>query len=215
MSVPDALARVRDCPFVVDALRAADALSQAAASDRGAQTVAALTLAACDPGDQLAAIAAVHALGRVFDDSADGLLSELLSTSTRSRANTPRRAWAPACPDSTPSVVSSPSWPPGAFRACSPSGPSNAGPVQPPTTWLSPWRGHSLRTTTRPRWARLVGDARPRARQCARPGRCATVPPTSPRMPRCGSPRWLRSATASATLPRPTSCGPSPGPMMP
>ena len=139
MSVPDALARVRDCPFVVDALRAADALSEAAALDRGAQTVAALTRAACDPGDQLTAIAAVHALGRVFDDSAEGVLSELLSHEHAFlREHASVGLWAPACPDSTLSGASSPSWPTGGFRAWSLSGLSNGGPVQRPTTSLSP-----------------------------------------------------------------------------
>jgi glycosyltransferase involved in cell wall biosynthesis len=79
MSVENALATMREAPFVVDGLRAADELAQAAGRDGGRRAARTLARAAEDPDDELTAIAAVHALGRVFDDEADAVLSDLLS----------------------------------------------------------------------------------------------------------------------------------------
>src|SRR5699024_770305 len=47
--------------------------------DPGSDAVAVLTRAVEDTTDQPTGIAAVHALGRAFDDEADAVLSELLS----------------------------------------------------------------------------------------------------------------------------------------
>jgi glycosyltransferase involved in cell wall biosynthesis len=74
-----ALRAVRDAPFVVDALRAAEDLAVAAGQDRDPRAVRTLVAAVEDPVDELTAVAAVHALARVFDDEADAVLSELLS----------------------------------------------------------------------------------------------------------------------------------------
>ncbi|GLY32795.1 glycosyltransferase [Kineosporia sp. NBRC 101731] len=79
MTVERALATVREAPFIVDVLRAADDLALAAARNGGRRAARTLTRAIHDPQDQLTAIAAVHALGRVFDDEADAVLSDLLS----------------------------------------------------------------------------------------------------------------------------------------
>ncbi|HST81452.1 MAG TPA: glycosyltransferase [Kineosporiaceae bacterium] len=79
MVVDQALATVQEAPFIVDVLRAADDLALAAARNGGHRAAEVLTRAAHDPEDELTAIAAVHALGRVFDDEADAVLSDLLS----------------------------------------------------------------------------------------------------------------------------------------
>ena len=74
-----ALAKVRDAPFLLDAIRAADALTEAAGHDGGPHAVKVLAAAIGEPDDQLIAIAAVHALGAVFDGGAGAVLSDLLS----------------------------------------------------------------------------------------------------------------------------------------
>lgn len=79
LSLNDALAKVRDAPFLLDAIRASDALTEAAGRDGGPFAVKLLTRAVEDADDQLMAIAAVHALGAVFDDGAAVVLSGLLS----------------------------------------------------------------------------------------------------------------------------------------
>lgn len=79
MTVERALATVREAPFIVDVLQAADDLALAASHNGGRRAAHTLTRAIHDPEDQLTAIAAVHALGRVFDDEADAVLSDLLS----------------------------------------------------------------------------------------------------------------------------------------
>jgi glycosyltransferase involved in cell wall biosynthesis len=79
MAVQRALAMVREAPLIVDVLQAADDVALAAARDGGRRAAELLTRAIEDPADELTAIAAVHALGRVFDDEADAVLSELLS----------------------------------------------------------------------------------------------------------------------------------------
>jgi glycosyltransferase involved in cell wall biosynthesis len=81
LSLNDALAKVRDAPFLLDAIRASDALTEAAGRDGGPFAVKLLARAVEDADDQLMAIAAVHALGAVFDDGAGVVLSGLLSDS--------------------------------------------------------------------------------------------------------------------------------------
>lgn len=80
MDLTAALQRLRDAPFLLDVMRSADDLAFAASRDGGPQAVALLEKAVYDEANEVVAIAAVHALGRVFDDSADALLSELLSS---------------------------------------------------------------------------------------------------------------------------------------
>ena len=64
MALQSALAKVRDAPFLLDAIRASDALTDAAGHDGGPHAVKVLAAAIDEPDDQLIAIAAVHALGR-------------------------------------------------------------------------------------------------------------------------------------------------------
>ncbi|MCW2833117.1 MAG: glycosyl transferase group 1, partial [Nocardioides sp.] len=63
---------------MVDVLRSADLLATAAGREGGPESVRLLT-AAIHEDDELTAVAAVHALARVFDDGADAVLSALLS----------------------------------------------------------------------------------------------------------------------------------------
>lgn len=79
LSLNDALAKVRDAPFLLDAIRSADSLRGAARRDGGPFAVKLLSRAVQDDDDQLMAIAAVHALGAVYDDEAGAVLSQLLS----------------------------------------------------------------------------------------------------------------------------------------
>lgn len=79
LSLPDALAQVRDAPFLLDAIRSSGALTEAAGRDGGPFAVKLLSRAVEDADDQLTAIAAVHGLGAVFDDGAAARLSDLLS----------------------------------------------------------------------------------------------------------------------------------------
>ena len=72
------LDEVRQAPFVVDVLRSGDRLAAAASAERGPEHVRLLAMVVHED-DQLSAVAAVHALARVFDDGADAVLSELLS----------------------------------------------------------------------------------------------------------------------------------------
>jgi len=78
MALQSALAAVREAPFILDAVRAGDELVVAAGNDGGPHAAAVLAAAVRDD-DQVTAIAAVHALGAVFDDRAADELSELLS----------------------------------------------------------------------------------------------------------------------------------------
>jgi len=79
MELTAALDRLRRTPFLLDIVRSADDLALIASREGGRQAVGILRRAIHDDENQLVAIAAVHALGRVFDDEADDLLSELLS----------------------------------------------------------------------------------------------------------------------------------------
>lgn len=77
-SLQRALDEVQQAPFVVDVLRSGDRLAAAAGGDRGPEAVRLLAGVIQEP-DELTAVAAVHALARVFDDGADAVLTELLS----------------------------------------------------------------------------------------------------------------------------------------
>lgn len=78
MGVQTALDAVRAAPGVVDAMRLADDLAFEAGRDRGVRTLRVLASALAGE-DQVAAIAAVHALAEVFDEQAARMLSGLLS----------------------------------------------------------------------------------------------------------------------------------------
>src|SRR5664279_3148176 len=78
MALQSALAAVREAPFILDAVRAGDDLVVAAGNDGGPHAAAVLAAAVHDD-DQVTAIAAVHALGAVFDERAAQELSALLS----------------------------------------------------------------------------------------------------------------------------------------
>jgi glycosyltransferase involved in cell wall biosynthesis len=80
MELTAALDRLRRTPFLLDVVRSADDLALTASRSGGRQAVGILRRAIDDGENQLVAIAAVHALGRVFDDEADEALSELLSS---------------------------------------------------------------------------------------------------------------------------------------
>ncbi|CAD6011293.1 glycosyltransferase [Agreia sp. COWG] len=79
MELTAALDRLRRTPFLLDVIRGADDLALVASRAGGRQSVAILRRAIADADNELVAIAAVHALGRIFDDEADDALSELLS----------------------------------------------------------------------------------------------------------------------------------------
>ncbi len=79
MALQSALAAVREAPFILDAVRAGDDLVVAAGNDGGPHAAVLLAAAVRDDDDQVTAIAAVHALGAVFDERAAEELSDLLS----------------------------------------------------------------------------------------------------------------------------------------
>jgi glycosyltransferase involved in cell wall biosynthesis len=70
---------MRQARSILDGIRSADDLTIAASRDGGVRAVRLLAQAALDPGDQLTAIAAIHSLAQVFDESADDVLVTLLS----------------------------------------------------------------------------------------------------------------------------------------
>ncbi|MEI5672238.1 MULTISPECIES: glycosyltransferase [unclassified Nocardioides] len=78
LSLRRALDEVQQAPFVVDVLRSGDRLATAAGGEGGPESVR-LLAAVIHERDELTAVAAVHALARVFDDGADAVLTELLS----------------------------------------------------------------------------------------------------------------------------------------
>ncbi|GIG29745.1 glycosyltransferase [Cellulomonas marina] len=78
MGIQTALDALRAADRIVDAVRLADELAFEASRDPGARTVRVLR-GALDDGDQLAAVAAVHALGAVADEEASRVVSGLLS----------------------------------------------------------------------------------------------------------------------------------------
>ncbi|WP_241979120.1 MULTISPECIES: glycosyltransferase [Cryobacterium] len=70
---------MRQTRSILDGIRCADDLTIAASRDGGIRAVRLLAQAATDHGDQLTAIAAIHSLGQVFDESADDVLVSLLT----------------------------------------------------------------------------------------------------------------------------------------
>ncbi|MET0812864.1 MAG: glycosyltransferase [Microbacterium sp.] len=78
MGVQTALDAVREAPGIIDAMRLADDLAFEAGRDPGVRTLRVLGTALAGE-DQVAAIAAVHALAEMFDDQAARMLTGLLS----------------------------------------------------------------------------------------------------------------------------------------
>jgi glycosyltransferase involved in cell wall biosynthesis len=78
MGVQTALDAVRDAPGIVEAIRLADDLAFEAGRDPGVRTLRVLATA-LNGDDQVAAIAAVHALAEIFDEQAARMLTGLLS----------------------------------------------------------------------------------------------------------------------------------------
>ncbi|WP_231556239.1 hypothetical protein [Cryobacterium sp. MLB-32] len=73
-----ALDVMRQSGSILAGIRYADDLTVASSRDGGARAVRLLAAATTDSSDQVTAIAAVHALARIFDDSADDVLVPLL-----------------------------------------------------------------------------------------------------------------------------------------
>ncbi len=82
MGIQTSLDAVLGAERVVDAMRRADDLAFEASRDGGPRTIRLLT-ATLGGDDQLAAIAAVHALGQVVDGQADVVIDRLLSSDRR------------------------------------------------------------------------------------------------------------------------------------
>jgi glycosyltransferase involved in cell wall biosynthesis len=78
MGVQTALDAVREAPGIVEAIRLADDLAFEAGRDPGVRTLRVLG-SALNGDDQVAAIAAVHALAEIFDEQAARMLTALLS----------------------------------------------------------------------------------------------------------------------------------------
>ena len=106
MGIQTALDEVRQATSILEGIRRADGLSIAVSRDGSARTVRILA-AATDSADQLSAIAAVHALGQVRGQSADGALISLLRHNSLFLRE--HSAWAlgarPPQPDGTPDLV--------------------------------------------------------------------------------------------------------------
>ena len=83
MGTHTTLDAMRQTRSILDGIRCADDLTIAASRDGGVRAVRLLAQAATDPGDQLTAIAAIHSLGQVFDESADDVLVSLLTHDSR------------------------------------------------------------------------------------------------------------------------------------
>ncbi|WP_125132895.1 glycosyltransferase [Microbacterium sp. 10M-3C3] len=79
MGIQTAMDRITEAPSIVEAMRAADDLAFEAGRDPGVRTLRVLS-AALAGDDDLAAIAAVHALAEMNDEEAARLLSSLLSS---------------------------------------------------------------------------------------------------------------------------------------
>ncbi|MHC5794911.1 glycosyltransferase [Lacisediminihabitans sp. FW035] len=80
MGIQTSLDAVLRADRLVDSMRLADDLAFEASRDGGARTIRVLT-SALNSDDQVAAIAATHALAQIFDEQADIALSRLLSSS--------------------------------------------------------------------------------------------------------------------------------------
>ncbi len=101
MGVQTALDAVRDAPGIVEAIRLADDLAFEAGRDPGVRTLRVLATA-LNGDDQVAAIAAVHALAEIFDEQAARMLAGLLSDDRPTIREQPRGRWGRSCPASTP-----------------------------------------------------------------------------------------------------------------
>jgi hypothetical protein len=82
MGIQTSLDAVAQSERLIDAMRLADELAFEANRDGGARTIRVLSTA-LDTDDSLVAIAATHALGQVFDEQVDIVLSGLLSDDRR------------------------------------------------------------------------------------------------------------------------------------
>ncbi|WBM80069.1 glycosyltransferase [Cryobacterium breve] len=78
MGTQSTLDSLRNADSILATIMAADDLTVAASRDGGSRAVRLLADAAVDPADQVTAIAAVHALAQVFDETADEVLVSLL-----------------------------------------------------------------------------------------------------------------------------------------
>ena len=78
MGTQSTLDSLRTADSILATIMAADDLTVAASRDGGSRAVRLLAEAAVDPADQVTAIAAVHALAQVFDETADEVLVSLL-----------------------------------------------------------------------------------------------------------------------------------------
>jgi glycosyltransferase involved in cell wall biosynthesis len=79
VGIQTSLDELRGMTHIVDAMRVADELAFVASRNGGTRTARVLA-ATLQGDDQLTAIAAVHALAQVFDDAADDVLADLLSS---------------------------------------------------------------------------------------------------------------------------------------
>lgn len=82
MGIQTTLDAMREAGSILLGMRAADDLTVSASRDGGVRAVRLLAEAAVDPLDQLTAIAAIHALAEVFDESAGEALVTLLDNDT-------------------------------------------------------------------------------------------------------------------------------------
>ncbi|TFB83782.1 glycosyltransferase [Cryobacterium algoricola] len=78
MGTQSTLDSLRAADSILATIMAADDLTVSASRDGGSRAVRLLAEAAVDPADQVTAIAAVHALAQVFDETADEVLVSLL-----------------------------------------------------------------------------------------------------------------------------------------
>ncbi|PPF54053.1 sucrose synthase (sucrose-UDP glucosyltransferase) [Clavibacter michiganensis] len=83
MGIQTSLDQVAHAARILDVMQEADELTVAASRDGGGRAVRLLARAAEDPADQLTAVAAIHALAQVFDETADLALVALLDHDTR------------------------------------------------------------------------------------------------------------------------------------
>lgn len=79
MGIQTSLDAVHDAPRLIDAMRLADDLAFEASREGGIRTIRVLGRA-LDGDDQLAAIAATHALAHIFDEEAQSRVGQLLSS---------------------------------------------------------------------------------------------------------------------------------------
>ena len=161
---------------------------------------------ACSPARSPAptsstAIAATHALGRVFDEQADVALSRLLSSDRalppRARRLGARRA--PAAPRRRRPAASAMVVEGGFAGMLAAAHARAVVAARRPTTSRSRSRARCSACASPDARYRARRDARPGARPHRHPSAAARSPPTRPRTSACASPRSPRSASAAAT----------------